>query len=465
MGTQYDHIGSTYSGMKLLPAGMLEAYNLRKNCTSIQDAKVLDLACGTGHYSRLGLRWGASRVHGVDISPVMVDTARDATMSQVATGSRLKVTYSVADCTRPKKHAGSPFDIVLGSWILNYAASQSQMTHIFRTAYMNLRPGGHFVCIVPHPSEQPRKTMEKALEVRSSGKQGEHWITMTPTKDVEGGVGTRIDAMTKTGFVTFEAFHLRRSIFEQAAKGGGFTSGVMWRRVTLPENEGWEQDWRASFIETPHFGVLVVRKDEEVMSEGVGRAEQLMKAIERGIESLTSMKLNMPSASVANAGSLRATTIDNVDDLGIVCEVEQALYDYIRQQISGTPKDYNGSITIVPKKNQEYGPDNANDDSGFDEPSNFESPTQNDQQGLTLTIEPPNQQQEEWEPTWDRGQEQCGRLHRIDGSMIKEEEQREANLVVELNGWDFNHLYNVIAAGLCPKKPKQQPQATKGKGS
>ena len=83
---------------------------------------------------------------------------------------------------------------------------------------------------------------------------------MTATRDVEDGVGTRIDANTQTGFVSFEAFHLRQSVFEQAAKEGGFEDGVSWRCVSLPDE--WETDFRM-YCSVPHFGVLVVTKNNQ----------------------------------------------------------------------------------------------------------------------------------------------------------------------------------------------------------
>ena len=39
----------------------------------IADKRVLDLACGSGHFSRRLLKWGAGSVLGVDISSEMIE--------------------------------------------------------------------------------------------------------------------------------------------------------------------------------------------------------------------------------------------------------------------------------------------------------------------------------------------------------------------------------------------------------
>ena len=81
--TQYDSIGLAYESMKKLPAALLERQNLQSVITPfITNAKVLDLACGTGYYSRLLLSWGASKVVGVDISPKMVEVAQDSCIAE-----------------------------------------------------------------------------------------------------------------------------------------------------------------------------------------------------------------------------------------------------------------------------------------------------------------------------------------------------------------------------------------------
>ena len=104
----------------------------------IRGARVLDLACGTGHHSKACIGWGASSVVGVDISPTMVDVARRSTTSE-------KIIFEVADCSKPKIYRGGEYDLVFAGWLLNYAPSGKDMANMFRNVALNLKDGGRFI--------------------------------------------------------------------------------------------------------------------------------------------------------------------------------------------------------------------------------------------------------------------------------------------------------------------------------
>lgn len=75
---QYDAIGAKYILIKQFPTERIESSNLLAAITpNVVGARVLDLACGTGHYTRkLVDEWGAASVVGVDLSPTMIDVAK-----------------------------------------------------------------------------------------------------------------------------------------------------------------------------------------------------------------------------------------------------------------------------------------------------------------------------------------------------------------------------------------------------
>ena len=186
-------------------------------------------------------------------------TASAAALTPPSDLSRLR--YEVGDCANPTVYAGGEFDVVIGSWLLNYAHNGEEMARMFKTAEMNLKKGGRFVCITPHPSKEPRAWMEGALRARPrEAFKGGRWITMSPREEVEEGVRMWLEAQTETGFVEFGAFHLRRSVYLRAAREGGFEDVPGWRRMLLPE-EGWESEFE-NWVDVPHFGVMVVRKSE-----------------------------------------------------------------------------------------------------------------------------------------------------------------------------------------------------------
>ncbi|MFF8592308.1 class I SAM-dependent methyltransferase [Streptomyces sp. NPDC015220] len=76
-GQLYDEIGEAFEGFKTLPlARYAEVPGFLALVGDVNGGSVLDLAFGTGFYSREFKRRGASDVLGVDISSAMVDAAR-----------------------------------------------------------------------------------------------------------------------------------------------------------------------------------------------------------------------------------------------------------------------------------------------------------------------------------------------------------------------------------------------------
>ena len=257
MPTQYDDIGATYEEMRKLPIAILQDANVEAAVAPfIKGAKVLDLACGTGYYSKKFLGWGAKQVVGVDISKGMVDTAN-------ATSATLEgLSFHVADCSMPVRYEDGPFDMVFGAWLLNYASHGKEMANMFRNASVNLKESGHFIGVTPPPTDDPRGHSERALAARPA-QYGE--VVVTVTRDVEEGVATHLNATMKTGKVEFDAYHLRKSVYEKSASEGGLEGALTWRSVDsldihmdvleMLRSTSW-----ANYLMVPHFSVLVIAK-------------------------------------------------------------------------------------------------------------------------------------------------------------------------------------------------------------
>ncbi len=113
---QYDEIGEAYEGFKALP---LEQYAVVPSFLAmvgdVHGASVLDLASGTGFYSREFRRRGAAEVLGIDISGEMVSVAQ-----QLEQHDPLGVRYEVGDASELRSFE-RPFDVGLAVQLLNYA--------------------------------------------------------------------------------------------------------------------------------------------------------------------------------------------------------------------------------------------------------------------------------------------------------------------------------------------------------
>src|SRR2546423_2436971 len=148
MSTQYDSIGTAYNALKTLPAARIERINVHDAVDPyVTGARVLDLACGTGYYTRALPEWGAKEVVGMDISPEMVKAAK----AEAAKIGEQRCSFVVGDASEPFKLDSAPFDLVLGVWLLNYAPSAEVMAKMWQNIAGNLRPGGTFVGIVTSP--------------------------------------------------------------------------------------------------------------------------------------------------------------------------------------------------------------------------------------------------------------------------------------------------------------------------
>lgn len=257
MSAQYDDIGATYEEMRKLPIAILQDANVKAAVAPfIKGAKILDLACGTGYYSKQFLECGAKQVVGIDISKGMVDAAN-------ASSSNLQgLSFYVADCSVPVRYDDGPFDIVFGAWLLNYASKGEEMASMFRNASVNLKESGHFIGVTPPPTDDPREHSERALEARPA-QYGD--VVVTITQDVEEGVATHLNATMKAGKVEFDAYHLRKSVYEKSVRKGGLEGALVWRPVDSPDIDSdvleslRSPSW-ANYLAVPHFSVLVVSK-------------------------------------------------------------------------------------------------------------------------------------------------------------------------------------------------------------
>ena len=93
----------------------------------------LDLACGTGAVSERAARAGAE-VLGVDLAPVLVETARERASAQ-----RLKIDYQVGDCERLLGVDDASFDVVSSTCGIMFAPDHGATA---RELARVVRPGG-----------------------------------------------------------------------------------------------------------------------------------------------------------------------------------------------------------------------------------------------------------------------------------------------------------------------------------
>jgi len=115
-------------------------------CEPIQGASILDIGCGEGYVGRELLKRGAGEIHGIDISSAMIEKAEEEKRLQ----ELAHATYEARDI-RQLRDAEFQVDCVLAMFLFNYLNSEDT-TEVMTRAIHQLKPGGHFIFSVPHPS-------------------------------------------------------------------------------------------------------------------------------------------------------------------------------------------------------------------------------------------------------------------------------------------------------------------------
>jgi SAM-dependent methyltransferase len=268
--TQYNAVQEPYDEVRKGSISIIERVNVRSIVLPfIKDANVLDLACGSGSYTHAFIKWGASRVVGVDISSAMLEKAKALGHNH---GDLNKVEFIEADCSKPVIYEGGPFDVVFGGWLLNYASSGKEMVEFWRNIHLNLKSGGHFVGVTPPPTNDPAGHVDaeqraRPLPIASSG------MYSTLNHLVDEGAYIHRHADTAAGDLDFDTYHLRKDIWISAAREAGFDGEMEWEGTRVPSdfmespekygeqsNGGAADDELSTYATVPHYGTIHVRK-------------------------------------------------------------------------------------------------------------------------------------------------------------------------------------------------------------
>ncbi|MFI0786217.1 class I SAM-dependent methyltransferase [Streptomyces lydicus] len=225
---QYDEIGEAYEGFKSLP---LEHYAVVPGFLAmvgdVRGKSVLDLASGTGFYSREFKRRGATEVLGIDISGEMIAVAKE-----LEKRDPLGVRFEVGDVCelRPLERR---FDVATGVQLLNYAEDVASMEQMCRTVHRSLAPDGEFFVLNQSP--------DHLFDGPSMGKYG--FLSEPTGEEAETGPRVRITALLDPP-IEFVTTRPRREVYEECLRAAGF-SEVTW--VPLEVSDAGLREFGADF--------------------------------------------------------------------------------------------------------------------------------------------------------------------------------------------------------------------------
>lgn len=234
---QYDKIAEQYdkSSRERSDREMVLAPSAQHYLGAVNGLAVLDLACGSGYFTRLIKGLGASRVVGVDISPEMIELARQ---SEHESG----IEYKVGDAAHLEQLG--EFDIVFAGFLLHYSSSIEQLMAMCKNISQNLRKGGRFVTFNENPKFPVHQGIKYGVEVTAS----------EPVQD-----GTPIK---RTHYVDgrkdfcIEHYHYEPETYERALQSAGF-SQIEWKQFVGAT--GADDYWR-DYLNDFSIAVMCARK-------------------------------------------------------------------------------------------------------------------------------------------------------------------------------------------------------------
>ncbi len=238
MSQAYDLFADDYDkSFQLLPLrNYVEAHSVRDNLGDVKGCAALDVACGTGIYSRLLRRMGAARVIGVDLSPDMIRVAQAA---EKETG--LGIEYRATDAMQLP--ALGPFDLVLGVYLLHYAPTREGLAAMCQGVARNLKKGGRFLTFVMNPELSPELSIYHKYD----------FFMRIPDRESEGGPLYFSVKLGEAQSPEFTAYHYSKTSLESALREAGFTA-ITWKRPTVaPEGvQRFGQAYWDDYLRSPH---------------------------------------------------------------------------------------------------------------------------------------------------------------------------------------------------------------------
>lgn len=247
MAQIYDSIAEQYKKFYSLPfARHIVMYTYLNLIGDVTGKSILDLACGEGIYTRLLKQNGAARLVGVDISSETINLARLEEKK-----APLEIEYIIADAT--ELGFIDSFDLVVASFLLNYASTKHQLLKMCQTISANLKPGGQFISLNNNLDLLPEfyHKCEKYGLAKSCPGALQEGTPLTLTLTV-GDDGEK---------VSFDNYYLSKATYEWALRSVGFKD-IQWHNLTVsPEGvQKFSQEFWQDALDYPYIVGITCKK-------------------------------------------------------------------------------------------------------------------------------------------------------------------------------------------------------------
>lgn len=138
---------------------------------------------------------------------------------------------------------------------------------MFRNIAINLKDGGRFVSITPPPSSDPVNSLNAENTARPMSAGGSGFLVYNHIRDVQDGVYHNVHGDTPVGDLDFECYHLKKEVYEEAAREAGCLGKLEWGVTKVPERYlegkgagGASLKELETYQTVPNYGLLVITK-------------------------------------------------------------------------------------------------------------------------------------------------------------------------------------------------------------
>ena len=215
---QYDQIAEKYKeAEEAITKKYVVEPSFIKLAKTAKNKRVVDLACGSGYFTRKLEGIGASEIVGIDISRKEIELAK-----AIEEKRKGKIKYFVGDVANFDFSKFEKFDVATAVFLLHYAESKEKLIKICKGIYNSIRAGGKLIVINSDPENSLQS--DKKYEVTATAK--------LPLR--EGDIRKVTYFLSGKEICSFDTYFWSKKTYDDALKKAGFHN-IKWHQIIVSE--------------------------------------------------------------------------------------------------------------------------------------------------------------------------------------------------------------------------------------
>jgi SAM-dependent methyltransferase len=239
--SQFDGLATLYEDMANWPFRRdIEIPGVLEVVGDVAGRDILDFGCGDGTYCRMLKRHGASSVVGFDKAGGMLQHAQSRERNEC---------LGIQFVSGLGPDLDGQFDLVLGVYVLPYAADKTELESMCVHMRRLLRPGGRLVTLPIHPEYAP-----------APGYYEPYGFSLTQVPPHRNGGDVRLDLFYSGHGETVTARYWSAAVLDSALRDAGFEEIVRRNPVPsalMPVDQA--PELLRAYLSRPHAVILQCR--------------------------------------------------------------------------------------------------------------------------------------------------------------------------------------------------------------